>query len=254
MPARPRALRRLLAAAVTAVVVSGGCAPAGPEPPQPPGSPVPGTDPAPRVVAGARNPAPPVEPTDLVAAGRDGLAILAPADGTRLTTRSFVVEGVAPSGARVVLDGPLFLDEAVSADAWGAWALPVTLGRGSHELVFTLEGRAATARTLRIDVTADAADMAPAVVWPPDGATVATSEVALRGSAAPGSRVGISRDDTGGALERLLGIDPSIVADASGRWGATVALRPGANRLLVTAGATEVVHTNKITPRMGCRN
>ena len=207
----------------------------------PPAEPVPDTQPV-RGIAAPTDPAPPAEPAPAVA--RHGsLAIVAPEPGARLTSRSLVVIGVAPSGAEVVLDGPLFLDRTVAADPWGAWSMPLTLDPGRHDLVFALAGLSGTRRTLSLDVADGAATTAPTVVWPPDGTAVDADRATLRGTAAPGARVAVSTDDPLGAVGVALGTAGATDADAAGRWTLPVDVEAGPNRFIVVSGDHTIRHT-----------
>jgi len=238
MPTRDATARRLLPAVVSLAVAASACA--GPPPTQRERRP-PERPPVTRAVAPPRDPAPPTEPAFPRPAGRSTLTILSPEPGARVASRSLVVAGLAPSGARVILDGPLFLDRTATADAWGAWWMPLTLDPGPHELRFTLASGGPERRlAIAVDPAAEAA--APSVAWPPDGAVVPELEVTLRGMAAPGAPVRVSTDDVAGAIGRALGAATSATADAGGRWSAVVPLAPGQNRLAIAVAERVTVH------------
>lgn len=197
-----------------------------------------------RRVAPPIDPAPPVEPAPASATPRHAtLAIVAPEPGARLASRSLVVSGLAPSGSRVVLDGPLFMDRTVDADPWGAWSMPLRLDPGRHELVFALAGLAGTRQTLSLEIAEGAAATPPTVLWPPDGAALDAENATLRGSASPGTRVAVSTDDPLGTLGAALGVATATEADAAGRWTLAVNLEAGANRFVVSADGHAVEHT-----------
>ncbi|HET7728099.1 MAG TPA: hypothetical protein VFK54_12325, partial [Candidatus Limnocylindrales bacterium] len=195
-------------------------------------------------VAAPTDPAPPVEPAPEATIGRHGtLAIVAPESGARMTSRSLVVIGVAPSGAEVVLDGPLFLDRTVAADPWGAWSMPLTLDPGRHDLVFALAGTNATPRTLSLEIAATATATVPTVVWPPEGTALDADRATLRGTAAPGARVAVSSDDPLGAIGVALGTAGATEADAAGRWTLPVDLAAGPNRFRIVSDDHAIRHT-----------
>lgn len=78
------------------------------------------------------------------------LTITEPADGAVTNTSVIFVRGIAPPGATVTRDIPLWFDDHTIADAGGRWSFAVQLGAGANLLTFRIGDDASTTKTLTV--------------------------------------------------------------------------------------------------------
>ena len=157
------------------------------------------------------------------------IAIVAPANGSTTADSTPTISGTAEPGAMisVALDGAAL--GTTTADASGAWSLPVTttLADGSHEtsaVATDLAGNMATATSsFTVDTTTTVA-----ITSPLDGAMLVDSTPTLRGTAEAGATVVVTVDGV------TVG---TAVADGAGAWSVTptLPLADGAHAVVATA-------------------
>ena len=82
--------------------------------------------------------------------GAGPINFVEPGDGAIIYTKTIVVRGTAPAGARIVRDISAGLDQSTRAGSDGTWSLRVTLKGGLNTLRFRVEAERATTRTLRL--------------------------------------------------------------------------------------------------------
>ncbi len=171
------------------------------------------------------------------------------------TTDTAVLVGTASPGAVV-----LVLGRDAIADATGNWRITVELAPGVNHfqavatdpsglqvatnftVVYTPSGNTgvptsttSAAPTVGNATTTVAVNVPVTISSPLDGAVVTTQQITMSGSAAPGARV-----NAAGTL---------VTAAKNGLWSAFVTLKPGANRVTVTATTPAEVTTVSITVR-----
>jgi hypothetical protein len=179
---------------------------------------------------------------------------LAPVELTS-TTNTAVLVGTASPGAVV-----LVLGHQAVADATGNWRITVDLVPGVNHfqavatepsglqvatnftVVYTPSGSASVptsstsaAPNVSNATTTVAVNTPVAISSPLDGAVVTTAQITMSGTAAPGARV-----NAAGTL---------VTAAKNGLWSAFVTLKPGANRVTVTATTPAEVTTVSINVR-----
>jgi hypothetical protein len=191
--------------------------------------------------------------TGVTTAGTVGSAsTFAPVELTS-SSKTAVLVGTATPGAVVLVAG-----RQVVADAGGGWRITVDLVLGINHfqavatdpsglqvatnftVIYTPPPTTAvlpTATTSAIPptVTTAAVNLPVTISSPLDGAVVTTKQITMSGTAAPGARV-----NAAGTL---------VTATTDGVWSADVTLKPGAQRVTVTATTPGRVTTVSITVR-----
>ena len=150
--------------------------------------------------------------------------ITTPAAGGILSSLP-VVAGTGAPGATIRVSFSGYPQELITTvNANGSWSVanPIPLAAGSYTMSAVMEGpgRCVTVATRSITIGQDSGLTAPVIVTPPDGGVVATPYPTIRGTAAPGSTVGIC----------IVGIEcRNVPVPANGIWTfiPTLALAPG---------------------------
>lgn len=159
-----------------------------------------------------------------------GVAVLSPADGETVSSRSVTFEGTATSGATVGLfddEGeriPGTQDVAVADD--GRWQIAVEFASDAAEDQTVIAYESIDGVRIRWDqVTFSLPEPAPevAVLNPADGETVASRSVTFEGTGASGATVELFDADG----DRIAGTADAIVAD-DGRWEIAAQFPPDA--------------------------
>ena len=78
------------------------------------------------------------------------VAITSHADGVTVASADIVVQGTAPAGAQITRAIKSALDDHATADASGAWSMPVRLTKGSNELAFRIGSDNSSAVTIHV--------------------------------------------------------------------------------------------------------
>jgi hypothetical protein len=82
--------------------------------------------------------------------GGGQLMITSHADGATVAVADIVVAGTAPASVKVTRAIPNALDDHATADATGAWSMPVHLNTGSNELTFRIDSDNSSAVTIHV--------------------------------------------------------------------------------------------------------
>jgi hypothetical protein len=118
--------------------------------------------------------------------GGGQIAITSHADGATVAVADIQVSGTAPASAKVTRAIPNAGDGHTTADAAGAWSMPVHLNNGSNELTFRLDSDKSSAVT--IQVTFDPLYTPPATLSAvASGTSLQTASSAATSTAEPSS-------------------------------------------------------------------
>ena len=121
-------------------------------PPTPPPTPTPTLAPTPTASLPAL---PPPTPTPTLAptptqAPAEGFEILEPQDGATVHETSIQISGVAPPGATVTHDIPMWFDEHTIADGKGRWSFVENLAVGENKFMFRVGDDVASEVTITV--------------------------------------------------------------------------------------------------------
>jgi hypothetical protein len=118
--------------------------------------------------------------------GGGQLAVTSHADGGTVAVADIVVAGTAPAGAKITRAIPNAPDDHTTADATGAWSMPVHLNTGSNELTFRIDKDESS--SVAIHVTFDPLYTPPATQSAAaSGTSVPTASSAATSTAEPSS-------------------------------------------------------------------
>ncbi len=94
-------------------------------------------------------PAPTPQPTEAPTVPT-GLVIAYPSDGQVVAEGSITVFGLAPPGATITRDIPMWFDDHTTAQVDGTWSMPAQLGQGSNTLRFRIGDDRSTEQVITI--------------------------------------------------------------------------------------------------------